>query len=193
MTFDELEMTRGQHKKKLGYTQTIAVVLQTFSLFSPFCFISETELMLSAANSSQTQTRAREENELPQRLFASQRLSAFHTDDECDQKTSPATCGTCKSFLFFFFFWLLFIIIIGDWPTTTITCPVTQYSIATKFNFLLIKYIFYILFKFADSSKKLSDVLAEFSGTGPLSKFQPDGVNFLYLFDPFIHDVISYL
>lgn len=104
MTFDELEMTRGQHKKKLGYTQTIAVVLQTFSLFSPFCFISETELMLSAANSSQTQTRAREENELPQRLFASQRLSAFHTDDECDQKTSPATCGTCKSFLFFFFF-----------------------------------------------------------------------------------------
>lgn len=31
-------------------------------------------------------------------------------------------------------------------------------------------------FYMTDSSKKLSDVLAEFSGTGPLSKFQPDGV-----------------
>ena len=49
-----------------------------------------------------------------------------------------------------------------------------------EIQFSLIKYISY--FKFADSSKKLSDVLAEFSGTGPLSKFQPDGVNFLYLF-----------
>lgn len=36
-----------------------------------------------------------------------------------------------------------------------------------------------------DSSKKLSDVLAEFSGTGPLSKFQPDGVS-QNLFDRFI-------
>ena len=132
MTFDELEMIRGDSTKKLGYTQTIAVVLQTFSLFSPICFISETELMLSAANSSQKQTRPREENELPQRLFASQRLSAFHTDDECDQKTSPATCGTCKKFHLFSI--IFFIIIIGDWPTTTITCPVTQY-IVTKFNF----------------------------------------------------------
>ena len=111
MTFDELEMTWGHSTKKLGYTHKLSR-----SYYKHFLSLSFRLFVSSRKRSSccwrptaakHTDETEREENELPHRLFASQRLSAFHTDDECDQKTSPATCGTCKKFPLFFLLLLL--------------------------------------------------------------------------------------